>query len=70
MKLYRMGRLVDRQTNQELMRFMLTAYYENVTSMMVGEIYNRNGQWKFSPIGDGVAKDLAGLCEMYGVETE
>lgn len=56
--------------NNELFRFMLTDYYNTVTSMMLGEIYKHNGAWKFAPIGDGVGKDLAGLCAMYGVQTD
>ena len=52
---------------QELVNFTLTDYYTNVTSMVVGEVYNHNGVWKFNAVGDGVAKDLAGLCAMYGV---
>lgn len=60
-------RIVDAMTNTELHRFNLTEYYSNVTSMVVGEIYRHNGQWKFNAVGDGVAKDLRGLCEMYGV---
>ena len=64
--LYFMDKL-NSTTGEELNRFNLTEYYSNVTSMVVGEIYNYNGQWKFNAVGDGVAKDLAGLCEMYGV---
>lgn len=60
-------RVVNKMNNQELVRFTLTDYYANVTSMVVGEVYNHNGAWKFNAVGDGVAKDLAGLCEMYGV---
>lgn len=60
-------RVVDRNTGNELAKFQLTDYYANVTSMVVGEIYRHNGTWKFNAIGDGVAKDLAGLCAMYGV---
>ena len=60
-------RVVDKTTGQELNRFQLTDYYANVTAMVVGEVYNHNGQWKFNAVGDGVAKDLAGLCAMYGV---
>lgn len=60
-------RVVNNVTGEELVRFNLTDYYSNVTSMVVGEIYTYNGQWKFNAVGDGVAKDLAGLCEMYGV---
>ena len=60
-------RIVNADNNQELARFDLTNYYSNVTSMMVGELYRRNGEWKFNPIGDGVSADLMGLCERYGV---
>jgi tellurium resistance protein TerD len=60
-------RVVEEATNKELARFDLTDYYSNVTSMVVGELYRYNGTWKFNAVGDGVAKDLEGLCGMYGV---
>ena len=60
-------RIVNSDTNQEIARFDLTNYYSNVTSMMVGELYKRNGEWKFNPIGDGISADLLGLCQRYGV---
>lgn len=63
-------RVIDKNSNKELIRFNLTDYYKEVTSMMVGELYNKGGEWRFNPIGDGVAKDLLGLCEMYGVVVE
>lgn len=53
---------------QELVSFLMSDYYESVTSMMIGEIYLHNGIWKFHAIGDGVKEDLAGLCRRYGVE--
>lgn len=59
--------VMDGMSNRDLVRFNLTDFYANVTSMVVGEIYNHNGQWKFNAVGDGVARDLAGLCAMYGV---
>ena len=60
-------RVVDASNNNEISRFSLTDYYANVTSMVVGEVYRRNGEWKFNAVGDGKAVDLAGLCQMYGV---
>ena len=60
-------RVVDTATNTELVKFTLSDYYATVTSMVVGEVYKHNGAWKFNAVGDGVAKDLAGLCGMYGV---
>lgn len=62
-------RLLDPSADREIYSFMLTDYYANVTSMMLGEIYLHNNTWKFNAIGNGVARDLAGLCELYGVQT-
>lgn len=52
----------------ELVSFKMDEYYSNVTSMMIGEVYRHNGIWKFNAIGNGVTRDLAGLCELYGVQ--
>ena len=60
-------RVVDKSTGKELVKFMLSDYFANVTSMVVGEIYNKGGQWRFNPVGNGFAEDLAGLCGVYGV---
>lgn len=60
-------RILDKISNNELVKFNLTDYYSNVSSMMVGELYKHNGEWKFSPIGDGTSDDLEGLCIRYGV---
>lgn len=63
-------RILDATTNTEIVSFMMDEYYENVTSMMIGELYLHNHSWKFHAIGNGVARDLAGLCEFYGVQVE
>lgn len=60
-------RIMD-SSNNELVSFKMKEYYSNITSMMIGEIYRYNGIWKFNAIGNGVARDLAGLCELYGVQ--
>lgn len=52
----------------EIVSFKITDYYTNIISMMIGEIYQHNGTWKFNAVGNGVAKDLAGLCSLYGVQ--
>ncbi len=63
-------RILHGQTGQELTSFQMTEYYSNVISMMIGEVYNHNGVWKFNAVGNGVAKDLAGLCQLYGVQVD
>lgn len=49
-------------SDTELVSFKMDEYYSNVTSMMIGEVYRHNGIWKFNAIGNGVTRDLAGLC--------
>ncbi|MBQ1688519.1 MAG: TerD family protein [Lachnospiraceae bacterium] len=61
-------RILDQNTGNELVSFMMDEYYDNVNSMMIGELYRHNGTWKFNAIGNGVTKDLEGLCELYGVQ--
>ena len=61
-------RILNEADGSELVSFPLTDYYSNVISMMIGAVYQHNGTWKFHAIGDGVARDLAGLCELYGVQ--
>ena len=62
--------IVDPVTNVEVASFLVEEYYNNINSMMMGEVYLHHGAWKFNAIGNGVNKDLAGLCEFYGVQVE
>lgn len=62
-------RILD-ASGTELVSYRMQEYYSNITSMMIGEIYQHKGAWKFHAIGNGVARDLAGLCEFYGVQVE
>lgn len=48
-------RLVDMSNNRELCRFNLSENYNGMTGMIVGEIYRKNGEWKFNAIGQPVA---------------
>ncbi len=61
-------RIIDETSGSEIVSFKMDEYYSNVTSMMIGEIYIHSGSWKFNAVGNGVARDLAGLCQLYGVQ--
>lgn len=61
-------RILNPRDKTEYVSFQMTDYYTNVISMMIGELYQHNGTWKFSAVGNGIAKDLAGLCGFYGVQ--
>lgn len=60
------ARMTDSR-NTETARFILDECYDNVTAMVLGELYRYKGEWKFNAVGSGVARDLAGFCAMYGV---
>lgn len=46
-------RVVNTATNQELLRYNLSDDYANQTSLLTGEIYRNNDDWKFGAIGTG-----------------
>ncbi|SDO81286.1 Stress response protein SCP2 [Paenibacillus sp. yr247] len=46
-------RIVNDSNNQELVKFNLSEIYSGKTSLIAGEIYRHNGEWKFSAIGEG-----------------
>ncbi|MCT8823912.1 TerD family protein [Glaesserella parasuis] len=60
-------RLVNNDTNEEVVRFDLSEDYSTETAMVFGEIYRHNGEWKFRPIGQGYSGGLFALCKQYGV---
>lgn len=60
------ARMIDSKNN-EIARFQLDECYNNVTAMVLGELYLYKGEWKFNAVGSGVAKNLADFCSIYGV---
>ncbi len=63
-------RLVDEDTNQELIHYDLGEDFSIETAVVVGELYRHNGEWKFNAIGSGFQGGLAALCGHYGIEVE
>lgn len=63
-------RFTDMSSGKEIFRYELTDYYREVVSMVVGELYFRNGEWRFNPVGMGTGDDLEGLCNRYGIEVK
>lgn len=63
-------RLVNHETDMEVLRFDLSEDYSTETAMVFGEVYRRNGEWKFRAIGQGYAGGLFALCDQYGVNVE
>lgn len=53
-------RLVDTRNNNEMCRYNLTENYTNMTAMIFGEVYRRDGEWKFNAIGQGTTDNTIG----------
>lgn len=60
-------RLVNHETNDEVVRFDLSEDYSTETAMVFGEVYRYNSEWKFRAIGQGYSGGLYALCQQYGV---
>ncbi|OBX88249.1 TerD family protein [Haemophilus haemolyticus] len=61
-------RIVNNDTNDEIVRFDLSEDYSTETAIIFGEIYRHNGEWKFRAIGQGYSGGLYALCQQYGVD--
>ncbi|WP_121703088.1 VWA domain-containing protein [Streptomyces sp. E5N298] len=61
-------RLLDAATGTELARFDITAGTE--TALVGGELYRRQGAWKFRAVGQGYASGLAGLATDFGITVD
>ncbi|MBK5241103.1 TerD family protein [Clostridium sp.] len=46
-------RIMDKSVNGELVKFNLSNDYNNMTSLIMGEVYRNKGEWKFTAIGEG-----------------
>ena len=45
-------RIANNSNGQELCRFNLSEGYEGKTSLIAGEVYRHNGEWKFAALGE------------------
>ncbi|MCH7293701.1 TerD family protein [Acinetobacter higginsii] len=61
-------RVVNQDTNVEVVRFDLAEDYSTETAMVFGEVYRHNGEWKFKAVGQGYSGGLAAMCQQYGIQ--
>ncbi len=61
-------RIVNEETNEELIRYDLGEDFSIETAIVVAELYRHNGEWKFNAIGSGFGGGLAALCQNFGVD--
>lgn len=63
-------RLLDGETNEELMRYDLSEDFSTETSLVFAKLYRHNGEWKFNAIGSGYNCGLVDLCIKYGIDAK
>ena len=63
-------RLVNAETEEELLRYDLSEEYDLQTAIEFARIYKKNGEWKFKAVGCGYNGGLAAMCAQYGIDTE
>ena len=60
-------RIINADDEVELARFDLSEDASSETAMIFGELYRRDGEWKFRAVGQGYATGLAGIARDFGV---
>ncbi|CEN21780.1 TerD family protein [Paraclostridium sordellii] len=60
-------RIMNADTNEELVRYDLGEDFSIENAVVVAELYRHNGEWKFNAIGSGFENNLEGLCQNFGV---
>ncbi|MDR1702277.1 MAG: TerD family protein [Sporomusaceae bacterium] len=61
------ARIVNEQSNAELLRYDLGEDFSIETAVVVCELYRHQNEWKFSAVGSGFSGGLAALCKNYGL---
>ena len=63
-------RVINADTNEELLRYDLGEDYSIETAVVIAEIYKNNGEWKFNAVGAGFQGGLSALCANFGISAE
>lgn len=59
-------RVVNPQTNEEIIRYNLSDNYSGQTTLITGEIYRHENEWKFAAVGTGTTDaNLSSICNRY-----
>ena len=60
-------RVVDTNTDFEIVRFDLSEDFGGETAVIFGELYRHNGEWKFKAVGQGFAGGIEALLAYFGL---
>ena len=54
------------EVGETVLRFDLEEEFSIETALVIAEIYNRNGEWKFNAVASGYQGGLAAICRSFG----
>ena len=61
-------RLVNSTNNKEICIYNLTENYSGSTAMIFGEVYKKDGEWKFNAVGQGTSDNsVIDVARRYGI---
>ena len=58
-------RVINSQTNQEIIRYDLVEDYSTETAMIMAELYLKDNEWRINAIGSGYQGGLQALFDRY-----
>ncbi|MUL35043.1 TerD family protein [Gloeocapsopsis dulcis] len=58
-------RIVNAQTNQEVIRYDLVEDYSVETALIMAELYRKDGEWRLNAVGSGYQGGLKALLDRY-----
>lgn len=61
-------RAYNADTNEELFKYELNEDFSLETGIIAGELYRRNGEWKFNAVGSGYNGGLATIARNFGLD--
>jgi tellurium resistance protein TerD len=60
-------RILDANTNKEILKYELDEDYSTETAINFGELYKKGNEWRFKAVGNGFNNGLIDFCRNYGV---
>ena len=63
-------RLLDNKTGEEIARYDLAEDFSTEIAVNFGELYKKEGQWRFRAVGMGQKEGLGEFLKQYGFEVE
>ena len=60
-------RIMNADSNSELIRYDLGEDFSIETAVVVGQLYRNGAEWKFNAIGSGFRGGLSSLCNNFGI---